>query len=141
MTDLPDGRALGERLQQIAEATPRQALPALIGILEAAKAVAWSRLADIVPAQSTGAEPLVTAEELAPLVKLPVHAVRDRARRGLIPSVPLGRYVRFQASAVIAALKGESRIANPGATKKPHNVKRLRAQCPPSVQDASEAHR
>lgn len=131
MTDLPDIAALGARLQQMAAETPRDSLPALVGALEAAKALAWSRL--VAPAPPTlQTEPLLTAEELAPVIKLPVHAVRDRARRGIIPSVPVGRYVRFQASAVIAALKGDSvpRSTHPVAEKNPRKLRALQTQCP-----------
>jgi hypothetical protein len=114
----PDLQDLSARLDLYARKLPPQDLAALVGVLEAARALAWSRLVTLaLPTLPT--EPLLTAEELAPLIKLPVHAVRDRARRGIIPYVPVGRYVRFQVSAVIAALKGEasSRTAHPVAEK------------------------
>lgn len=38
---------------------------------------------------------LLTAEEVAALLSLPTTWVYAAARRGEIPSVPLGRYVRF----------------------------------------------
>ena len=128
---------LADRLQRYARELPSEDLPALIGALEAAKALAWSRLVSPAP-PTLQTEPLLTAEELAPVVKLPVHAVRDRARRGIIPSVPVGRYVRFQASAVIAALKGEPRSTHPVAEENRRKVACLPGQCPSSVQ---EAHR
>jgi hypothetical protein len=116
--------ALAATLRRYADELEREALPTLVGELEAARAYAWARLvAPTTPMLQT--EPLLTAEELAPVIKLPVHAVRDRARRGIIPSVPVGRYVRFQASAVIAALKGEPRSAHPVARKSARTVKQL----------------
>lgn len=130
-----DITALGFQLRQLVGTTEREALPALIGAFEEAKALAWSRLtAPALPTPNT--EPLLTAEELAALIKLPVHAVRDRARRGIIPSVPVGRFVRFQGSVVIAALKREapSRSAHPVAAKNARKVSGLQGQCPPTVQ-------
>ena len=139
---LPCLDTLAAALRRYAHELPSEQLPALIGELEAVKAQAWSRLT-LPTAATPQTEPLLTAEELAPVVKLPVHAVRDRARRGIIPSVPVGRYVRFQASAVIAALKGEapSRSAHPGAEKNPRKVRALHGQCPSSVQDDTTARR
>jgi len=139
---LPCLDTLAATLRRYARELPSEELPALLGELEAAKAHAWARLT-LPPPVATQTEPLLTAEELAPVIKLPVHAVRDRARRGIIPSVPVGRYVRFQASAVIAALKGEvpSRSTHPGAEKNLRKVRALHGQCPPSVQDGPGSHR
>jgi hypothetical protein len=139
---LPCLDSLAATLRRYAHELPSEELPALVGGLEAAKALAWSRLT-LPTAATPQTEPLLTAEELAPVVKLPVHAVRDRARRGIIPSVPVGRYVRFQASAVIAALKGEapSRSAHPGAGRNVRKVRELHGHCPPSVQDDAPAGR
>ena len=39
--------------------------------------------------------PLVTAEEVATLLKVPKSWVYDAARRNVLPHVNLGRYVRF----------------------------------------------
>ncbi len=137
-TAVPGLEDLTASLQRCARELSFEELPALVGVLEAAKALAWSRLATPAP-PILRTEPLLTAEELAPVIKLPVHAVRDRARRGIIPSVRIGHYVRFQASAVIAALKGEapSRSAHPVAEKNPRKLRALQGQCPPSVQDGT----
>ena len=130
-------RNLDRTLRDEAEGCDPHELPALLAALEAAKATAWQRLMrPELPARPT--EALLTAEELAPLVGLAVHAVRDRARRGVIPSVRLGHYVRFVASEVIAALKAQvstdPRIGTPAARKIRHKTGRLPAGCPPSVQ-------
>ncbi len=122
---------LSAQFQRWAQELPAEKLPALIGALESAKALAWSRVTT--PALPTlQTEALLTAEELAAVIKLPVHAVRDRARRGIIPSVPVGRYVRFQASAVIATLKGEiePRSTHPVTEKNPRKVRELPNRCP-----------
>ncbi|MFI5364975.1 MAG: helix-turn-helix domain-containing protein [Candidatus Binatia bacterium] len=128
---LPSSAVLAASLKRYAAELPADELPGFVGELEAAKALAWSRL--VAPAPPTlQTEPLLTAEELAPVIKLPVHAVRDRARRGIIPSVQVGRYVRFQASAVIAALKGDGvpRSTHPVAEKNPRKLRALQTQCP-----------
>ena len=136
MIDSVEIARLAARLQEQAAEAPAESLPALIGALESAKALAWSRLlVPRLPEENT--EPFLTAEELAPLIKLPVHAVRDRGRRGLIPSVRIGRYVRFQRSAVIETLKADAvpRSTHPVAAENPRRVSRLRGRCPASVQD------
>jgi len=139
---LPCLDTLAAALRRYAHELPSEQLPALIGELEAVKAQAWSRLT-LPTAATPQTEPLLTAEELAPVIKLPVHAVRDRARRGIIPSVRIGHYVRFEASAVIAALKGDNlpRSAHPVAGKNVHKVRELHGQCPSSVQNEPGARR
>jgi hypothetical protein len=120
-------------LERLARELPADRLPDLIGDLERAKAVAWARLATPTPTR-TEPEPLLTAEELAPLVSLPVHAVRDRARRGIIPSISLGHFRRFKLSSVIEALEaGEGnghRITDPVPAEKRRAGK---GRCPRGV--------
>jgi len=86
---------------------PTDSLPELVAAFEAAKARAWVRLA-ITPAATEEAAPadhLVGAAEMARLLDLPGHWVRDHARRRLIPSLKVGHYVRFEPTAVIAAVR------------------------------------
>jgi excisionase family DNA binding protein len=45
---------------------------------------------------------LLTADEVAELLNVPVRWVRDKTREGVIPCVPLGRYVRFDRDDVLA---------------------------------------
>lgn len=45
-------------------------------------------------------EPLLLAEEVAQMLRIPEEHVYRLARRGEISSVRLGRYVRFTATAV-----------------------------------------
>lgn len=45
-------------------------------------------------------EPLLLADEVAQMLRIPEEHVYRLARRGEISSVRLGRYVRFTASAV-----------------------------------------
>ncbi len=47
---------------------------------------------------------LMTADQVAALLLLPVSTVKDYARRGVLPSIKLGKHRRFVRSAVQAAL-------------------------------------
>jgi excisionase family DNA binding protein len=47
-------------------------------------------------------ERLLTANEVAQLLHVPVRWVREHTRSGLIPSVQLGRYRRYRAAAIHA---------------------------------------
>jgi excisionase family DNA binding protein len=49
-------------------------------------------------------ERLLTAEEVAELLAVPVSWVRESSRSGAMPCVRLGRYVRFELAAVEAWL-------------------------------------
>jgi excisionase family DNA binding protein len=44
---------------------------------------------------------LLDANEVAEILSVPVSWVREHTRSGLIPRVPLGRYVRYRHSAVL----------------------------------------
>jgi excisionase family DNA binding protein len=55
------------------------------------------------PASATLDE-LLTADQVAALLLLPVSTVKDYARRGVLPSMKLGKHRRFVRSAVQAAL-------------------------------------
>ena len=48
---------------------------------------------------------LMTATQLAALLDMPKSTVEDYARRGLIPSIMLGRHRRFIRSDVIRAIE------------------------------------
>ena len=53
-------------------------------------------------------ERLLTADDVAELLAVPVSWVREHTRSGAIPHVPLGRYVRYERSDVldwVASLK------------------------------------
>ena len=51
-------------------------------------------------------ERLLTAEEVAELLAVPVSWVRESTRSGAMPCVRLGRYVRFELAAVERWLDG-----------------------------------
>lgn len=53
----------------------------------------------VVPIRLTRAD-LMTADEVAVLLAVPVSTVRDWARRGVIPSRKLGRHRRFLCSEI-----------------------------------------
>ena len=62
-------------------------------------------------------ERLLTAEEVADLLAVPVSWVRESTRSGAIPHVELGRYRRYDRTAVLAWLE---------ACKQPGRAVRLR---------------
>ena len=53
----------------------------------------------------TGLDELLTAEEVAELLHIPRSTVGDYARRGVLPSIKLGRHVRFVRSDVADAIE------------------------------------
>lgn len=58
---------------------------------------------------STTATPrLVTADELAELLTISRSHVYQLAHDGVIPSVKIGRNVRFEVAAVLAALRSQN---------------------------------
>jgi excisionase family DNA binding protein len=78
----------------------RDQLPALM----LAIAARLAESADPEPA-SNGKPALVDADELAQAVSLPKSHVMTLARQGRIPSVKVGKYVRFNVAEVEAALR------------------------------------
>jgi excisionase family DNA binding protein len=48
---------------------------------------------------------LLTADEVADLLHIPRSTVSDYARRGVLPSIKLGRHVRFVRSDVAEAIE------------------------------------
>jgi excisionase family DNA binding protein len=51
------------------------------------------------------ATPLLTAEELAAQLKVPVSWVYEQSRQGNIPTVRIGRYIRFRLQEVVDSQK------------------------------------
>jgi len=49
---------------------------------------------------------LLSADEVAELLHIPRSTVSDYARRGVLPSIKLGRHVRFVRSDVADAIEG-----------------------------------
>ncbi len=101
--------ALATTLERYARELPPEDLPALVGALETAKAQAWTRLmverraASAIIARSDG---LLDATAMAARLQVPVSWLREAARTGRIPSVRVGRYVRFDPAAVERAVRG-----------------------------------
>ena len=56
-------------------------------------------------APQASSDGLVTAQQLATDLNVAVSAVYEHAKSGRIPSVRIGKHVRFDRSAVIAALR------------------------------------
>jgi excisionase family DNA binding protein len=58
-------------------------------------------------------ERLLTAEEVAELLNVPVSWVRESTRSGAIPHIELGRYRRYDRAAVLAWLEECKRPGRP----------------------------
>jgi excisionase family DNA binding protein len=54
----------------------------------------------------SGLDELLTADEVAELLHSPRSTVSDYARRGVLPSVKLGRHRRFVRSDIVDAIEG-----------------------------------
>jgi len=97
-------------LATIVEATAIADLPALLGELEHAKALVWSRL--MTPAPRASETHLVGASEMADQLGVTESWVRTAARRHRIPTVPAGAHLRFDPVEVLTAMKGGSAAGN-----------------------------
>ena len=53
----------------------------------------------------SGLDDLLTADEVAELLHIPRSTVSDYARRGVLPSIKLGRHVRFVRSDIAEAIE------------------------------------
>ena len=53
----------------------------------------------------SGLDELLTADDVAELLHVPRSTVSDYARRGVLPSIKLGRHVRFVRSDVVDAIE------------------------------------
>ena len=53
----------------------------------------------------SGLDELLTADDVAELLHVPRSTVSDYARRGVLPSIKLGRHVRFVRSDVADAIE------------------------------------
>jgi excisionase family DNA binding protein len=81
-------------------------VPAAIAALAALQAVLAARMLEHENhAPSGGLSGLIDAPALAARLGVAVSNVRSAARAGRIPSVRIGRYVRFDAAAVADSLK------------------------------------
>ena len=103
----------------IGELQPAE-LPALIGVLAEAQAIATARLTVPRPALVAAADELVDAEALAGEFGVPATWFREQARKGALPYRKLGRYVRFNRDDVRAAL-ADHRMETPASAEKPSN--------------------
>jgi excisionase family DNA binding protein len=68
---------------------------------------------------------LLTSEAMAEKIGVPESWVEEAARRNEVPSVKIGKYVRFDPDDVLSALKGHSR----GARARVKNGSSLRDTC------------
>jgi excisionase family DNA binding protein len=62
-------------------------------------------------ALSTTLDELMTAEQVAELLLLPISTIKDYARRGVLPSIKLGKHRRFVRSQVQATIEALARPA------------------------------
>jgi len=103
---LPSIGALATTLKRYAAELPADELPTLLGELEAAKAVAWARLVTAQQPQQSIVHPgkLLDAKAMAERLDVPESWLREHARHGRIPCRYVGRYMRFDPTAVLRAL-------------------------------------
>jgi excisionase family DNA binding protein len=109
---IPDLSSVRSWLSKLVEETARQRLPELLGELEVARAMGWARLVSLsLPDTTRDAAPsaFCTAQQMAEQLQVPESWIRDQARRGKVPSVRLGHYVRFQPAEVLAALRAQGK--------------------------------
>ncbi len=106
----PELLALEGELERLLSKLAAHELPALIAMLASATAHAQLRLSTPPPPLRSEAGPeLHDASEIARRLGVPEHFVYESARRGRLPSVRVGRYVRFrleEVRAAIAAMNG-----------------------------------
>lgn len=104
--------ALAATLRRAVAELPRGELPALLGELETARALAWVRLAAPAPAPASSKDgTLLDAKAMAERLGVPDSWLREHARHGRIPCVYVGRYMRFDPDRVRCALEGMDRKA------------------------------
>jgi excisionase family DNA binding protein len=60
---------------------------------------------------TTDSEPLIDARELSRSLNLPKSCIYEKARTCAIPSVRVGKHVRFQRSRVLEALGATAQVA------------------------------
>lgn len=99
-------RSVSEEVAAMAARARPEDLPALIGALEAAKAIALTRLADGTRPRPAGASEdeccLVPLPEVARILGIPEDRAYDLAREGKLPVVTIGKYKRVRKSALRA---------------------------------------
>jgi hypothetical protein len=113
---LPSIGALATTLERYAAELPAAELPALVGELEATKALAWARLTTPAPnPQPAGDTALLDAKAMAERLQVPESWLREHARRRRIPCVYVGRYMRFDPDRVRRALDEQAAgVISPG---------------------------
>lgn len=85
-------------LEQVALSIPFAEIPSLLGSLEKAKALSWSRmLAEQQRAQpETMGKAAMTAQDVAPILNVGASMVYELARTKRLKSYRVGKYIRFK---------------------------------------------
>ena len=92
-----------QALEQAVMSVPIAEVPSLLGLLEKAKAMTWSRM--IAEKQDSNEERLLTAGDIAKRLQLSEYRVRELIRQGKIKRAPVdGRTVRVKPSDLQAYL-------------------------------------
>ena len=86
-------------LEALVAQAPQEELPRLIGQLAQAQAAATARLVAPAPPKADG-DRLLDMEAVAAALGVPVSHARELGRRGELPIVHVGRYVRVRAGAL-----------------------------------------
>ena len=53
---------------------------------------------------------LLTAQEVAALLSVPVSWIREHTRNGRLPHIPLGRYKRYRREAILEWLEANEHV-------------------------------
>lgn len=90
-----------QALEAVVSSAPVAQLPALLGLLEKAKAMGWGRM--LAEKQHGDEERLLTASDVAERLQLSEYRVRELIHQGRIKRAPLdGRTVRVKPSDLAA---------------------------------------
>ncbi len=90
----------GELARLAAEAAPEE-LPAFVGALAQAHAIALARLFRPVPMLESAEDRLLTMPEVASRLGITEHQAREMGRRGELPTIKVGeRHVRVRVAAL-----------------------------------------
>ena len=99
-------------LARLVDEAAQEELPEVAAALELARVKLQLRLVAPAPAARTDEDRLVDMEEVARVLGVPVAHARELGRRGELPVVHVGRYVRVRAGALVEwmALRENGRI-------------------------------
>ena len=88
-------------------------------------------VANLPASEGTGADELLTLDEVAAFLKVPKSWIYERTRRKLIPHVKLGKYLRFSRAALSTWVRGTDDDTPAAGQAKPDSSERIRPSMHP----------